>query len=370
MTSAERSLATPSLTDKQLRTRIELAQRSFGLQQANQTQLNIVYLLCQRWELDPLTDITLFEGRPWVTIDGRVKLMRRHPEYRGYSCRPLSRGEKEAWGYDADDIVVECTVRTVTWGEISARGKVSAAEVQAARNRAAETGKRSAPIGMHPVEIAEKRAIARAERAAFGQDAVLDEEEAVTIIEERNDPERVALNAAAYDRIYGSEADGSAFADMPRDRSTEAQAERATESGPEGTQEAEPERSALVASYRALLADAARKLGPAFVESEWMLAEDASDEEIESRGVELSELVANRTLAHSKLREQAYQKNAALLADATAAGLAAGKGLRTLKAQPSDSLEVVIRKNSEIGARLRSRAGEDSSADPAQQGAF
>jgi RecT family len=512
MTTTERALATPSFSEKQLKTRIELAQRSFGLQQANQTQLNIVYLLCQRWDLDPLTDITLFEGRPWVTIDGRVKLMRRHPEYRGYSCRPLSRNEKEAWGYDADDIVVECTVRTTTWGEISARGKVAAAEVQAARNRAAETGKRSAPIGMHPVEIAEKRAIARAERAAFGQDTVLDEEEVVTILEERNAPEKIARDAAMYDRIYGSDAEpGSAFADMPRNHATAAllgqrrnvddpsgsrdrediesasvsdrghirravetetsglhlnpdvqsvseniEVERArraqrtedmitpaheidrneqlrqgsggrgreaestggarhgmpdlvgnipasgtaetlsfarsgirpeltpaprtihderlsaTQSGPvdeDGApdgQEAEGTRSALVASYRALLADAARKLGPAFSESEWVLAEDASDDEIEARGVELSAFLTSGGPKGTKLLEEALKKNAALLADAEQVGV---RGLRLLKAASSDSLDILIKKNREIGARLRSRAGETESDDP-QQGAF
>jgi hypothetical protein len=209
MTDTNTALAQRPLSDRQLRTRLELAQRSFGLQQANQTQLNVLYLLCQKWDLDPLTDITLFEGRPWVTIDGRLRMLRRHPEYRGYQCRPLSKDEKATWGYEAEDIVVECTIRTTTWGEISARGKVSGVEVVQARARAQDSGKRAAPIGVHPVEVAEKRAVARAERAAFGQDMVFDEDDAAevarTVVQERADPERIARNSETYSRIYESE---------------------------------------------------------------------------------------------------------------------------------------------------------------------
>jgi len=265
MTAVESSiaLATRGLSEKQLRTRIELAQRSFGLQGANQTQLNVVYLLCQRWDLDPLTDITLFEGQPFVTIDGRLRLLRRHPEYRGYQCRPLSVDEKQAWGYDTADIVVECLIRTTTWGEISARGKVAAVEVQVARDRAERSGKRSAPIGVHPVEIAEKRAIARAERAAFGQDQVLDEEEALTIIEERNEPAKLARDAAAYDRIYGSDTNGDQFYDQPDRAAKDSSAVPADEQRAEHL-DFESTQKELLADYRKLLGEAKRKLGESF----------------------------------------------------------------------------------------------------------
>lgn len=283
MTTTEQptALATRGLSDKQIRTRMELAQRSFGLQGANQTQLNIVYLLCQRWDLDPLTDITLFEGRPFVTIDGRLRLLRRHPEYRGYKCRPLSKDEKLAWGYEPDDIVVECVVRTSTWGDIEARGKVTAIEVREARERAERNGKRSAPIGVHPVEIAEKRAIARAERAAFGQDTMPDEDEAVTIIEERNDSVKVARDAAAYDRIYGSDADGTQFFDQPAP---------AMEPPPPAIV-AEPTQKELLADYRKLLGEVKRKLGDSFNAADWVLRSDASIDDIEAKGVALGELM-------------------------------------------------------------------------------
>ena len=211
-TTESTSLAVREYSDSAIKTRMKLNQQAgYGLERASAAQLNIVFLLCQRYQLDPVSDLTLFEGRPFITIDGRLRLLRRHPDYRGYACRPLPKDEKIEWGFEPEDIVVECIIRTATWGEISARGRVAATEVNAARERARQSGKKAAPIGTHPVEMAEKRAIARAERAAFGQEAVLDDEEieqaTQAVITERNDPERVAAGAAAYDRIIGSNYD-------------------------------------------------------------------------------------------------------------------------------------------------------------------
>lgn len=206
--TTETALATREYSDQQIRTRIELNRSAgYGLERASQAQLNTVFFLCQRYDADPLTDITLFEGRPFWTIDGRLRFMRRHPDFRGYDCRPLTKAEKPDWGYEPDDIVIECTIRTANWGNIKARGKVTHAEVMGARERAEREHKRPAPIGVHPVEIAEKRAIARAERAAFGQDAVPDDDEiaeaVTTVIEQRNDPAKLQRDAAEYQRIYG-----------------------------------------------------------------------------------------------------------------------------------------------------------------------
>ena len=178
-----------ALSDKQIRTRLEVAkQPGYGLEEATSAQLNLIYLLCQRYRLDPLFHITLYRGRPWVTIDGRIELAKRHPEYRGFRTRPLTKDEKAAWDYRPDDLVVECTISTKSWGDISSRGKVTAQERQ-----------KNTPVGSNPQEMAEKRAIARAARLAFGQSAYLDEDEAE---QERNDPERVARNAKRYDEIF------------------------------------------------------------------------------------------------------------------------------------------------------------------------
>jgi hypothetical protein len=354
-----------SLAD--LARRIDLNKASgWGLQNATQDQLNGLALFCQKHELLPGDEVTLYEGRPWITVDGRVTLMRRNRrEYRGYAQRPLTHEEKEAWGWDPGDVVIETTVRTVTYGEIKAYGRVSKEE----RAGVQVSGVRHNPVARHnPVEMAMKRSISRAERLAFGTESFIDDEElaeaAITVIEERNAPEKIARDAAMYDRIYGSDANGDAFADMPPTRATEAQGGSVEEDDSQEMQDENATRSALVASYRGLLADAARRLGAGFVESEWVLQEDASDEEIEAKGVALSELLTSSAPKASKLREEACKKNAALLVDAEAAGV---RGLRMLKAASSDSLEMVIKKNSEIGQRIRSHAGD---AEDARQGAF
>jgi hypothetical protein len=191
----ETALAVREFSQETIRRRADIARESgFGLQGATQAQLNAIILLAYKYDLDPLSDITLYRERPYFTIDGRVRLMRRHPEYRGYVTRPLTATEKEAWGYQADEIVVECTIHTRKWGDISARGKV----------RPSEYG--SQPVAKsHPQEMAEKRAIARASRMAFGQD--VPDEDTEDLLAERDDPERVAANSAEYVRIFGDDSD-------------------------------------------------------------------------------------------------------------------------------------------------------------------
>ena len=194
-----------ALSDKQIRTRLEVAkQPGYGLEEASSAQLNLIYLLCQRYRLDPLFHITLFRGRPWVTIDGRIELAKRHPEYRGFRTRPLTKDEKVAWDYRPDDLVVECTISTKSWGDITSRGKVSAAERS-----------KNTPVGSNPQEMAEKRAIARAARLAFGQSAYLDEDEAE---QEQHDPQRQAQLAKRYDEIYGEESEADLLDQVEADR--------------------------------------------------------------------------------------------------------------------------------------------------------
>lgn len=209
------ALATREFSDTQLQQRMKanVAAR-FGMQDATPAQLNVIFLVAKRWGLDPLTEITLYEGRPFITLDGRLQLMRRNPDYRGYRTRPLTREERENWGYEPDDIVVECTVLTHSHGEVVERGRVARAEVDAARKRAQESGKRAAPIGNWAPEIAEARAIKRSARAAFGQD-VPDEDDAGYVIEERNDPVRTKALASRYDELYPTEAEMDRASDPP-----------------------------------------------------------------------------------------------------------------------------------------------------------
>jgi len=189
-----------------LERRIRLNRESgWGLEKGTPAQLNLLALFCQKHHLLPGDDVTLYEGKPWITVDGRVKLLRRNhrDEYRGFVQRPLSNDEKIEWGWSPKDIVIETTIRTVTYGEIKAYGRVSLAEAQGQSVQ----GVRHNPVArFQPVEMAMKRSLARAERFAFGTESLVDDDEleeaARTVIEERNDPERVAQHARRYDEIF------------------------------------------------------------------------------------------------------------------------------------------------------------------------
>ena len=183
----------PALTDQQLRRRLQVAHsKGFGLQDATNEQLEQVYLLCQRYRLDPELHLTLFRGRPWVTIDGRVELAKRNPDYLDFVCRPLTKDEKDAWDYARDDLVVECTIRCRSGATFQANGKVTAAE------RKGQT-----PAATHPQEMAVKRAFARTARLAFGQSAYLDDDD----LEQDVDSKEQARLAQRYSEIFVDEED-------------------------------------------------------------------------------------------------------------------------------------------------------------------
>jgi hypothetical protein len=181
-------------------------QARFGLEDATPQQLNVIFLLARRWKLDPVTDLTLMQGKPWVTIEGHMRRMREHPDYRGLERRPLTQEEKVLGGWNADDVVWQTSIKTAKWGIVTEWGKVTRAEIDGALAAAKSSNKRAAPIGLHAVEIAQKRSLARANRLAFGMDAPDEEEIEREVAEEmakRNNPVSIRENAATYDRIYG-----------------------------------------------------------------------------------------------------------------------------------------------------------------------
>lgn len=197
----------PKAIDKarsqQLQQRIDLNRKAkFGLQNAPPELLNIIFLICKRLDLDPLTDITMMHGHPWFTIDGTLRMMRRHEEYAGFKQWPLSKDDKLTGGWQETDIVWATEIRTKSWGDIVQWGKVTRAEIE-------EGEQKKTPIGQHPVEMAQKRSAQHAIRAAFGHDAAPDESQIEQLLVEeiamRSTPEEQRRAAKRYDEVYGSE---------------------------------------------------------------------------------------------------------------------------------------------------------------------
>jgi hypothetical protein len=185
--------------------RIQLNKQSgWGLEKGTQAQFNLLALYCQKHHLLPGDDVTLYDGKPWITIDGRVKLMRRNPDWDGHTLRPLKPDEKVDWGYDKEDIVIECLIHLKGKKDpIQGYGRVRKAE----RYGQADGSRMNPSAKIHPVELATKRALARAERFAFGTEAYVDDEEvdeAVRVVVEEADEKR-AERAKRYVDIYGED---------------------------------------------------------------------------------------------------------------------------------------------------------------------
>lgn len=217
-TAIERSNGAPvvapheaQLSDTEIKQRIELSAKGrFGLENANPLQLNIAYIYAKRYGLDPISDITYLYGKPEPTIEGWMRVIRRHPNFWKIDTRPLRKDEKADWGYAEDDLVVECAIETHANGTVRARGRVMRSEVDDALGRSRQSGKRAAPIATYDVEMAEKRAIARCARLAFGKVLPSDEDLERMMIEEmerRNDPERTRALSDRYAEIFPGDDD-------------------------------------------------------------------------------------------------------------------------------------------------------------------
>lgn len=152
--------------------------------------------LARVYGLDPLWDLMIYEGRPYVTYDGRLRKLREHPDYRGHRVRPLTREEKDQWGYEPADLVIQCDVDMGLHGTITDWGIVRAAEVKAAVDKAQRDSKKPAPVASHPQQIAIKRSVSRASKQAAGIDlpTVIEASGRVIDIQEVRRPTLAAAN--------------------------------------------------------------------------------------------------------------------------------------------------------------------------------
>lgn len=110
---------------------------------------------------DPLMgEVTIYQGRPWVSIDGRYRKAQETGRFDGIETRPANKQERIDWSIPDDDyffraeVFVKGTSRPfVGWG------RVFAAETTG--------GKGFKPVEKNPQRMAEKRAEAQALRKAF-----------------------------------------------------------------------------------------------------------------------------------------------------------------------------------------------------------
>ncbi len=110
---------------------------------------------------DPLMkEVTIFQGQPYVSIDGRYRKAQETGLLNGVETRPATKEEKTDWEITAGDYFfrAEVSVKGATKPFVG-WGRVRASETQG--------GKGFKPVETNPQRMAEKRAEAQALRKAF-----------------------------------------------------------------------------------------------------------------------------------------------------------------------------------------------------------
>ena len=142
--------------DKML-ARIDLAKFP---QDLNPAEKKLLAMAAITYGFDPLMgELTIYQGRPYVSIDGRYRKARESGKLDGVTTRPATKQEREDWSIPLEDYFFR--------SEVSVKG-MSLPLVGWGRVRMAETqGKGYKPVETNPQRMAEKRAEAQALRKAF-----------------------------------------------------------------------------------------------------------------------------------------------------------------------------------------------------------
>ncbi len=109
--------------------------------------------------LDPImNEITIYRGKPYITVDGWERKARDHERFRGMDPRPATDEERQQWRADPDDHLWRCEVYRDDWPKpVVGWGRVNP--------------KREHPDSVaakEPQHLARKRSIVRALRDAIG----------------------------------------------------------------------------------------------------------------------------------------------------------------------------------------------------------
>ena len=160
------STALIQMTDTQMMERVNMAKFPQDLTLQDKKLLAQV---ARTYGLDPLmNEVTIYQGRPFVSIDGRYRLAQETGKLDGAETRPANKGEREVWEIpDGDyffrsEIYVKGASRPfVGWG------RVRQIETKPGSSRQGDTTSVFKPVQSNPQRMAEKRAEAQALRKAF-----------------------------------------------------------------------------------------------------------------------------------------------------------------------------------------------------------
>ncbi len=118
---------------------------------------------------DPLMgEVTIYEGRPFVSIDGRYRKAQESGRLDGVETRPATKQERadwqipdEDWFFRSEVYVKDASHSFIAWG------RVRVSETKPGSRRQGDATSTYKPIQNNPQRMAEKRAEAQALRKAF-----------------------------------------------------------------------------------------------------------------------------------------------------------------------------------------------------------
>ena len=130
-------------------------------QELKKEERELLATAARTYGFDPIMgELTIFQGRPYVSIDGRYRKARDTGKLDGVKTRPASKEEREAWSIPIEDyffkaevFVKGCAYPFEGWGRVRAKERNDKGEYK--------------PVDTNPQRMAEKRAEAQALRKGF-----------------------------------------------------------------------------------------------------------------------------------------------------------------------------------------------------------
>lgn len=163
--SGESSQKLATMSAQEMELRVDMAKFPRDLTPQEKA---LVIQVAVSYGLDPLMgELTVYQGRPFVTIDGRYRKAHESGDLDGVESRPATKQEREAWEIPEGDYFFRAEVRKkgcgypfVGWGHVKAHELTDMSK----RN----PGSLASPVvAENPQRMAEKRAEAQALRKAF-----------------------------------------------------------------------------------------------------------------------------------------------------------------------------------------------------------
>lgn len=162
------STALSKLTETQMLARVDMARFPRDL---DVTQKKIIARIAIEYGLDPLMgELMIYQGNPYVRIDGRRRKAQETGELDGIATRPATKDEREARNVQDGDYLYKSEIRR-KGSEYPFEGWGKVTKIEIDRAKAAATNNQRdqwfIPIVKDPGDMAEKRAEAEGLKRAF-----------------------------------------------------------------------------------------------------------------------------------------------------------------------------------------------------------